>query len=461
MKNKRIADVSIVVLVALFIIITIIKILFKNNEWWFEFIGFVIEAALVGALADWFAITALFEQPFLVGKIPFISSHTAIIPRRRDSIIDAVSNMVQNELLSEKVLKSKIKDINIIDNIIAFVDKNMNSENEIYKEIITYSAKIIENTNTKEITNFIEIGLKNKIKETDLSVYIEKGLSFVIKNNECKNMFNNLMDELIEYMNQDNSKEQLKKHIKDLIDSKVNGSVNNIIFNIVKFFNGVNSSEASVSILEQINTILLGLKDEKDPIRIEIIKKLEELLEKVHSDEVKNYIDEWKSETLEKASIYENLNQIIEDIIKELKVIIEEVFLSSNPLGDFDESQRYILSKQDILVVILWIKHKLNMYWNDFKANPNIKNKIDYYIKEFIFKFIESKYENVGFIVKKVLNNMSDDSLNNFVQQKAGNDLHGIRINGCIMGAIFGIAVFLLTHLFYDIFLSSIFNIKF
>ena len=43
------------------------------------------------------------------------------------------------------------------------------------KKLITYFAKIIENTNTIEITNFIETELKNKIKETDLSVYIEKG----------------------------------------------------------------------------------------------------------------------------------------------------------------------------------------------------------------------------------------------------------------------------------------------
>ena len=461
MKNKRIANAATFVLVVLFIIITIIKILFKNNQWWFDFLDFVIEASLVGAIADWFAITALFKQPFLVGKIPFISSHTAIIPRNRDSIVDAVSKMVQNELLSEKVVKSKVEDIDIIDTLIDFIDINKNNESEIYKKFVTYFTKIIENIDIKEITCFIEMGLKNKIKETDLSVYLEKWLSFLIENNECKKVFNDLLDELIEFVNQDNSKEKLKKYVNDLINSKVNGFAEKIAFGFAKFFNGVNSSDASVSILEQINKILLGLKDEKDPIRIEIIKKLEDLLEKVHTDKVKKYINQWKLETLEKASIHENLNEIIEDVIKGLKVIIKEVFLSSNYLEKYDESEMYVLSKQDIIVVILWIKQNLNMYWNDFKTKSNIKEKLNHYIKEFIFKFIESKYENIGHIVKKVLNNMSDESLNNFILQKAGNDLHGIRINGCIMGAAFGILIYSLTYLIYGLLIPSIFNIKF
>jgi len=74
---------------------------------------------------------------------------------------------------------------------------------------------------------------------------------------------------------------------------------------------------------------------------------------------------------------------------------------------------------------------------------------------------MESKYQHVGALVKQVLNNMDDKALNNFIKQKAGNDLHGIRINGCIVGALFGGFVFIVTHLIYDFLLPNIFNIKF
>ena len=63
--------------------------------------------------------------------------------------------------------------------------------------------------------------------------------------------------------------------------------------------------------------------------------------------------------------------------------------------------------------------------------------------------------------MKQVLNNMDDESLNDFVKQKAGNELHGIRLNGCIVGALFGGVVFGLTHLIYDLILPNIFNIRF
>jgi len=76
MKNKKIADLSVVILILLVIIITLIKMDFSNNHY-LEMLSFVIEAALVGSIADWFAVTALFEEPFLVGRLPIIASHTS------------------------------------------------------------------------------------------------------------------------------------------------------------------------------------------------------------------------------------------------------------------------------------------------------------------------------------------------------------------------------------------------
>jgi len=94
------------------------------------------------------------------------------------------------------------------------------------------------------------------------------------------------------------------------------------------------------------------------------------------------------------------------------------------------------VDKEDIISVVTWIKIQLEKHWDSFKNDHVNKKIIDQFIKETLFKFIESKYKNVGYLVKQVLNNMDDKSLNNFIKQKAGNDLHGIRLNGCIIGAI-------------------------
>ncbi|MBU3158383.1 DUF445 domain-containing protein [Clostridium frigoris] len=137
MKNKKIADLSVACLISLVIIINLIKINFGSNEY-IEMLSFIIESALVGAIADWFAITALFKEPFLVGKIPIIATHTTIISKNRESIVNAVANMVQNELLSEKILKNKIKEINIADRLLDFIYKNISIKSQLYEKLIDY-----------------------------------------------------------------------------------------------------------------------------------------------------------------------------------------------------------------------------------------------------------------------------------------------------------------------------------
>src|SRR6185295_18021525 len=71
---------------------------------WLGYIRATAEAAMVGGVADWFAITALFRHPLNI-PIP----HTAIIPSRKDRIGRSLGNFVQNNFLSREVLGAKLK----------------------------------------------------------------------------------------------------------------------------------------------------------------------------------------------------------------------------------------------------------------------------------------------------------------------------------------------------------------
>src|SRR6188472_4827337 len=71
---------------------------------WLAYVRATAEAAMVGGIADWFAITALFRHPLNL-PIP----HTAIIPNRKDRIGRSLGNFVQNNFLSPEVLSAKLK----------------------------------------------------------------------------------------------------------------------------------------------------------------------------------------------------------------------------------------------------------------------------------------------------------------------------------------------------------------
>ncbi|HVM96743.1 MAG TPA: DUF445 domain-containing protein [Candidatus Acidoferrales bacterium] len=71
---------------------------------WIELAAAGFDAALVGGLADWFAVTALFRHPLGL-PIP----HTAIIPMRRAKIVEGIVSMVQDEWLSPDVIAARLK----------------------------------------------------------------------------------------------------------------------------------------------------------------------------------------------------------------------------------------------------------------------------------------------------------------------------------------------------------------
>ncbi|WP_448808315.1 DUF445 domain-containing protein [Agromyces bauzanensis] len=75
---------------------------------WLRYVRAAAEGAMVGAIADWFAVTALFRYPLGI-PIP----HTAIIPRRKDEIGASLGAFVENEFLSDEVVLGKLRSMGI------------------------------------------------------------------------------------------------------------------------------------------------------------------------------------------------------------------------------------------------------------------------------------------------------------------------------------------------------------
>src|SRR6266487_1189622 len=96
LQRMRAVAVGLLVLMAAVFVVT------RLNEAVHPWLGWVrafAEAAMVGALADWFAVVALFRHPLGL-PIP----HTAIIPRRKDSIGVSIGRFIEDNFLSEDVL---------------------------------------------------------------------------------------------------------------------------------------------------------------------------------------------------------------------------------------------------------------------------------------------------------------------------------------------------------------------
>jgi uncharacterized membrane-anchored protein YjiN (DUF445 family) len=80
----------------------------QGGPGWIGYVGAAAEAGMVGALADWFAVTALFRHPLGL-KIP----HTAIIKRKKDQLGEGLGTFVRENFLSPEVVENKLRDAEI------------------------------------------------------------------------------------------------------------------------------------------------------------------------------------------------------------------------------------------------------------------------------------------------------------------------------------------------------------
>ncbi|WP_115787737.1 DUF445 domain-containing protein [Arthrobacter silvisoli] len=104
---RRMKTVALALLLGMAVVFTVAFALQKQYPW-LEYVRAAAEGGMVGALADWFAVTALFKYPMGL-KIP----HTAIIPRRKDQIGASLSDFVENNFLSQQVVQDKLASVDI------------------------------------------------------------------------------------------------------------------------------------------------------------------------------------------------------------------------------------------------------------------------------------------------------------------------------------------------------------
>ncbi len=99
---RRMKNIALALLIAMAVIFCF-AFAFQQQYPWLQYVRAAAEGGMVGALADWFAVTALFKYPMGL-KIP----HTAIIPNRKDEIGASLGEFVETNFLSEEVVSEKL-----------------------------------------------------------------------------------------------------------------------------------------------------------------------------------------------------------------------------------------------------------------------------------------------------------------------------------------------------------------
>jgi uncharacterized membrane-anchored protein YjiN (DUF445 family) len=144
---------------------------------WVGYVRAASEAGMVGALADWFAVTALFRHPLGL-KIP----HTAIIKRKKDQLGESLSNFVGDNFLAPDVVSAKVANAQIPLRVGTWMAEPEHAQ-RVAAETATLLRGVVEVLNDEDVTAIIDNTIVRRIAEPDWGPPIGKVLAELLREN--------------------------------------------------------------------------------------------------------------------------------------------------------------------------------------------------------------------------------------------------------------------------------------
>ena len=146
-----------------------------QDSFWILLLQGGFEAGLVGGLADWFAVTALFRHPLGL-RIP----HTALLPNNRERITNTLVQTIKRDWLSKKSIQEKVKQIPFTEKLIPLLSKQINTE-IFRKTLIKLIKRMIASIEIEKITPIVKKQIISTLSNIELNKFLELLSSQLLK----------------------------------------------------------------------------------------------------------------------------------------------------------------------------------------------------------------------------------------------------------------------------------------
>lgn len=202
-RAKRLALSLLLIAAAVFV-----TTLFLPPNFWVSGIKAIAEAAMVGALADWFAVVALFRRV----PLPFISRHTAIIPRNKDRIGDNLGQFVQEKFLDTQSLVALIQRHQPAQMIGVWFSQPENAQ-RVGMHLLQVMSGFLEMTDDSRIQRLIRRAVHKAIDKVDLTQTSALMLESLTRNNRHQKLLDTLITQLIALLQRENTRTFIARQV--------------------------------------------------------------------------------------------------------------------------------------------------------------------------------------------------------------------------------------------------------
>jgi uncharacterized membrane-anchored protein YjiN (DUF445 family) len=160
---------------------------------WVGYVGAAAEAGMVGALADWFAVTALFKHPL---RIPI--PHTAIIKRKKDQLGEGLGTFVRENFLSPPVVETKLRDAQIPSRLGKWLSETSHAQ-RVAAETATVLRVLVELLRDEDVQHVIDRMIVRRIAEPKWGPPVGRVLSTLLAENRQEALIQLLADRAFQW----------------------------------------------------------------------------------------------------------------------------------------------------------------------------------------------------------------------------------------------------------------------
>lgn len=371
---------------------------------WSGYAEAAAEAAMVGGIADWFAVTALFRHPL---RLPI--PHTAIVPKRKDEIGRALGEFVQDNFLNGEVLESRLAGIGVAERLGEWLETPENAK-RVGDQAAAALVGVLEVMRDDQLQTTVDSLVRKRIDEVNLAPAAGRIIDFALDGDHHKTVFDATLNG-VSTMLEDNRhmlRQRLEQESPWWVPEQVDAKIFERIYAGVQTF--VNEVSAAPN------------HEVRSKIDVRFRRLANDLRE---SPEFATRAEELKQELLDHPEV--------QAWTANLWLHIKATLLDATGDPDSDLRQR--------------IHDAAASAGESLRNDPELRGKVDRWFTGIAVHLANESRSEVADLIATTVESWDPIDTSERIERQIGRDLQFIRINGTLVGGLAGLVIHAMAQL--------------
>lgn len=397
---KRRAAYMLAIAAVVFVVARLLEI---KLGFWMGALRATAEASLVGGLADWFAVTALFRHPLGI-PIP----HTAIVAKRKDRVGRALGMFVQRNFLSRPVIEARLRALKVAERLAAWLSEPEHART-IARQTVRAVSSGVQALRDADVEPLVERSVASRVRAFRVAPVVARLMEVLTEDDRHQELLDDFIHAAARTV--DENREMIRDRIEKESPWWVPGAVDEKIYKKV-----LGSIERTLADIE---------RDPAHPIRARFDKSVRDFMDRLdNSPEMAAKIEHWKEELL----ATETVRRFSSSLWTDSKAAIVRYSENPNAIHEGSAAERAITT---------FARH--------VSEDPELLDRLNEAIVDVAVFVVERYQDEVGDFIATTVAGWDPDVTARRVELSIGRDLQFIRINGTLVGGLAGLVLYLIS----------------